>query len=255
MASSGSRWRYFRNRSRWWWFSRSTATAVCLFVFYLFAVWPPPLWYRFYFPRETAFMAMRRDQDPARAEKRKYDPVPLTKISRSMQRAVLVAEDHRFYEHGGFDWIEFRKALGYRRDSFDLASARDRRDLWRGIRRTDWSDVRGASTITQQLAKNLYLSPSRNPLRKVKEAVTTVRLEIALPKARILELYLNTAELGDEIWGVEAASRAYFGRSAARLTNFQAASLAGTLPHPRSSNPNYKPGRMAWRRNLILGRM
>lgn len=226
-----------------------------LFLVWLLGVWPPPLWYRWNFPRETAFMAMRRHQDPERAEKRRYTPVPMAKISPNLPRAVLVAEDHRFYEHAGFDWVEMRKAVGYRRDSFDLWSARDRGDLWAGIRKTDLGEVRGASTITQQLAKNLYLSPSRNPLRKVKEAVTAKRLEWALPKDRILELYLNTAELGDEIWGVEAASQAYFKRSAARLTRYQAASLAGTLPHPRTSNPAYRPGRMAWKRDWILNRM
>ena len=100
--------------------------------------------------------------------------------------------------------------------------------------------LRGASTITQQVAKNLYLSPSRNPLRKIKEALTAYRLERALGKRRILELYLNIAELGDGIWGVEAASRRYFKTSARRLTDTQAASLAATLPFPLRSNPGYR---------------
>jgi monofunctional biosynthetic peptidoglycan transglycosylase len=115
--------------------------------------------------------------------------------------------------------------------------------------------LRGASTITQQLAKNLYLSPSRNPFRKLKEAVTAYRLEAALGKERILELYLNLVELGDEVWGVEAASQKYFSRSARRLSTEQAAALAGTLPFPLSSNPGFRPGRMRWRQNLILRRM
>src|SRR5690606_2316511 len=115
--------------------------------------------------------------------------------------------------------------------------------------------VRGGSTITQQLAKNLYLSPSRNPLRKLKEAVTAYRLEAALGKRRILELYLNVAELGDEVWGVEAAGRRYFGRPAARLSRTESAALAATLPFPLSSNPSHRPGRMARRRAIILRRL
>ncbi len=226
-----------------------------LFLVWLLGVWPPPVWYRWNFPRETAFMAMRRHEDPERAAGRRYTPVPMGQIAPAIRRAVLVAEDHRFYEHAGIDWIEMRKAVRYPRDSFAFFSTADRRDLWRGIRRTDLGDVRGASTITQQLAKNLYLSPSRNPLRKVKEIVTAKRLEWALPKDRILVLYLNVAELGEEVWGMEAASKLYFGRSAARVTRYQAASLAGTLPQPRSSNPNYRPGRMAWKRDWILSRL
>ena len=102
--------------------------------------------------------------------------------------------------------------------------------------------LRGASTITQQVAKNLYLSPSRNPLRKVKEAVTAYRLEMALPKRRILELYLNIAEMGDGVWGVEAASQRYYRKSARRLSDNQAAALAATLPFPLSSNPGVPAG-------------
>lgn len=231
--------------------------AAGLFVLWLFAVWPPPVWYAAHFPRETAFMAMRRHEDPVAAEKRRYEPVPLEAIAPVMKRAVMIGEDNRFYEHGGFDFIEMRKAIGYPRDSFALGSARDRGDLLRAFR-ASWKKrdgVRGASTITQQLAKNLYLSPSRNPLRKIKEAVTAWRLEFWLSKDRIMALYLNTAEMGDEVWGVEAASQRYFRKSASALTAEQAATLAGLLPFPRSSNPNYRPGRMNWRKNLILRRL
>src|SRR3989441_445719 len=114
--------------------------------------------------------------------------------------------------------------------------------------------LRGATPITQQLAKNLYLSPSRSPSRKVKEAVTALRLELALSKDRILELYLNVAEWGPGLWGVDAASRAYFAVPASRLTEEQAAELAATLPHPRTSNPTFRPDRTLARRNLILPR-
>jgi monofunctional biosynthetic peptidoglycan transglycosylase len=228
----------------------AAAAATALFVLWLFAVWPPPIWYRTHFPRETAFMRMRGGMES-------YHPVPLDSISRHVPRAVLVGEDHRFWTHHGIDFIEVRRALGYRRDGFSWAAPRDVTELVRALGGA-WGRrdaLRGASTVSQQLAKNLYLSPSRNPLRKLKEAVTAYRLEIALGKVRVLELYVNVAELGNGIWGVEAASRAYFRRPAARLTRSEAAALAATLPFPLASNPAHQPGRMRWRQAYILRRM
>jgi monofunctional biosynthetic peptidoglycan transglycosylase len=246
------------------------AASGALFLFWLVAVWPPPLWYRWVWPRTTAFMELRARQADSLArhpERRRdavagelpriYRPVPLARIAQTMQTAALVAEDHRFFEHGGIDFQAIREALGYRRDDFDWSDRRDREELTRVLGRA-WERrerVRGASTITQQLAKNLYLSPSRNPLRKLKEAVTAYRLEWAIPKPRLLELYLNVVEFGPEIWGVEAASRTYFGRSADRLSAEQAAALAASLPYPLRTNPGYRPGRMRWRQDLILRRM
>ena len=142
---------------------------------------------------------------------------------------VIIAEDSRFKTHHGIDFIELH-------------------DAWAA------GGHRGASTITQQLAKNLYLSPSRSIFRKLKEAVTAVRLELALPKTRIMALYLETAEMGPGLWGMEGASKAYFGVSAADLSAAQAAALAATLPQPRTSNPTYRPARMLARRDLILAR-
>ena len=211
-------------------------------------------------------MAMRRAQaedadnrggrsKPAPA--RQYNPIPLTAMAPVMRSAALIGEDHRFYEHAGIDYVEFRHALGYRPDDFSWSNSRNRAELGRALRRL-WNrrgSMRGASTITQQLAKNLYLSPSRNPLRKLKEAVTAWRLEYWLSKDRILELYLNVVELGPEIWGVEAGSRKYFGRSASRLSVDEAAALAGTLPFPLSSNPGYRPGRMRRRQAMIARRI
>ena len=199
----------------------------------------------------------RRRQAVSGRLPRKYDPVPLARISNAIQTAAVVAEDHRFFEHGGIDYQAMREALGYRRNDSSWGDSRDRTELRRVLTRA-WERrqrIRGASTITQQLAKNLYLSPSRNPLRKVKEAVTAYRLEWALPKERLLELYLNVVELGPEIWGVEAASRTYFNRSADRLTTEQAASLAATLPLPLKANPGFRPGQLRWRQALILRRM
>jgi monofunctional biosynthetic peptidoglycan transglycosylase len=208
------------------------------------------MWYRTHWPSKTEFMRLR-------ATEGRYAPVSLDAMAPAMIAAAVTAEDARFWTHGGIDWHEVRKALGYRRGGFAWGSARDRGELWRAMGSVPGrrEALRGASTITQQVAKNLYLSPSRNPLRKVKEAVTAYRLELALPKRRILELYLNIAELGDGVWGVEAASRRYYRKPARRLTEAQAAALAATLPFPLSSNPAYRPVRMRKRQTLILRRM
>jgi monofunctional biosynthetic peptidoglycan transglycosylase len=198
-------------------------------------------------------MAMRVNAPAAR----RYRPVPLDSMAPALREAATTAEDARFWTHGGIDYQEVRHALGYRRARFDWDSARDRDELRRVLGRM-WGRrdaLRGASTITQQVAKNLYLSPSRNPLRKLKEAVTAWRLERALGKPRILEVYLNVAELGDGIWGVEAASRRYYKVPARRLSVTQAAALAATLPFPLRSNPGYRPNRMRRRQDLILRRM
>lgn len=198
-------------------------------------------------------MAMRQDPPAGR----RYRPVRLDSMAPAVREAATTGEDARFWTHGGIDYQEVRHALGYRRGRFAWDSARDREELWRAFGQL-WARrdaLRGASTITQQVAKNLYLSPSRNPLRKLKEAVTAWRLERALGKPRILELYLNIAELGDGIWGVEAASRRYYKVSARRLSETQAAALAATLPFPLRSNPGYRPNRMRRRQDLILRRM
>jgi monofunctional biosynthetic peptidoglycan transglycosylase len=225
-----------------------------LFGAWLLAIWPPPIWYATHFPARTAFMAMRGREGLDRGV---YNPVSIDSVAPVLIQAVVTGEDNRFWSHHGIDFVEIRHALGYRRDGFSLTSGTDLRDITRALSHA-WErrdDLRGASTITQQLAKNLYLSPSRNPLRKLKEAVTAERLEIALSKRRILELYLNVVELGPGVWGVGAASEHYFGRTPDRLTRSQAAALAGSLPFPLLSNPDLHPGRMRWRQALILRRM
>jgi monofunctional biosynthetic peptidoglycan transglycosylase len=237
----------------------AASSGALLFVLWLGIVWPPPSWYRSHWPARTAFMAMRDRQAHATHDttSRRYRPVPLDSISDWLERAATAGEDDAFFQHHGVDWHALRQAMGYPRETFSWSSPRDRGDLRRALRtalaRRD--KLRGASTITQQLAKNLYLSPSRNPLRKVKEAVIAYRLEWALPKERILALYLNVAEFGPNLWGVEAASQRYFGRSAAALSMDQAAMLVATLPHPLSSNPVLKPARTRWRQQLILRRL
>lgn len=240
------------------WPRRRLLWALVLALAWLLMAAPPPTWYWLAAPRETAFMAMRAGQGrESAAGGVRYEPVPLERVAPVMRRAVLIAEDNRFYEHAGFDWVEIRRALGYPRDDFEWDNARHRRDLRRAVER-GWRGrirVRGASTITQQVAKNLYLSPSRNPLRKVKEALLAKRLEWALSKDRILELYLNIAEFGPGVWGVEAASQTYFRKPAARLTRTEAAALAATLPFPLLSNPGYRPARMRARQAMILRRL
>ena len=188
---------------------------------------------------------------------RLYRPVPLDSITPRLQDAVIIGEDNNFFSHRGIDYLALAHALGYRRTTLEWSNPRDRTELMAVLPQA-WSRrdrLRGASTISQQLAKNLYLSPSRNPLRKLKEAVITWRLEAALGKRRIMELYLNVVELGDGVFGAEAASQLYFKQSAAELSSEQAAALAGALPFPLRSNPGYRPGRMRWRQNLILRRM
>ena len=248
------------------WAGRLALSLVIVFFGWLWLVWPPPAWYRWAWPRETAFMALRRHQETVTGRPagrgttpriRLYQPVPLSRIPQVMRTAAETGEDHRFYEHTGVDYEAIRDAIGYRRADFHWDDGRDRAELGRALGNL-WKRrgrIRGASTITQQLAKNLYLSPSRNPLRKLKELVTAWRLEYWLGKDRILELYLNVVELGPEVWGVEAASRKYFGHSAASLSLEEAAALAGTLPFPLTSNPGHRPGRMRWRQSMIARRM
>jgi len=213
---------------------------AALAAVWLFGVWPPPVWWRDHAPRCTAMMRRRTLPCP------QLRWTKLAAVAPVLPRMVIVGEDWRFRTHHGVDFIEIGDALG-------LASGRGAwttlRDAWRHRDR-----LRGASTITQQLAKNLYLSPSRNPLRKVKEAVTAWRLELALSKDRILELYLNVAEWGPGMWGVTAASEGYFDVEPSRLTEQSAAALAATLPFPLSSNPVLRPARMLARRDLILAR-
>jgi monofunctional biosynthetic peptidoglycan transglycosylase len=188
-------------------------------------------------PTTTAFIELRAEE--ARAEgktpRQIQHWISYPRISPNLKRAVLVAEDAAFWQHDGIDYEELQKSI-----------------------ELDWARgqlVRGASTITQQLAKNLFLSPSRNPARKLRELVITRRLEAELPKSRILELYLNVIEWGDGIYGIEAASEHYFGYPASALTPSSAALLAGAIINPRVLNPAHPTGRLLRRQQMILKRM
>ena len=184
--------------------------------------------------------------------------VPLEEMSQNLRRAVLVAEDDAFYDHRGIDWRALAQEVEWEGgETFSWLNGKDRAALRTALQYV-WenrSAIRGRSTITQQLAKNLYFGTDRSFVRKGMEFVVARRLERSLDKDRILEIYLNVVEWGPGIFGAEAASQAYFDRSAADLTRSQAAALAATLPHPLTSNPARNPGRMRWRQDLILQRM
>jgi monofunctional glycosyltransferase len=188
-------------------------------------------------PTTTAFMALReRDaRDNGRTPRHVQRWVGYARISPDLKRAVLVAEDDAFWQHEGVDFEQLQESIV-----------------------KDWARrqfARGGSTITQQLAKNLYLSPSKNPLRKLREWVIARRLEAELKKARILELYLNVIEWGDGVYGVEAAARTYFGKAAAELGPSESALLAAAIVNPRLLNPARPTARLLRRQQLILRRM
>jgi len=188
-------------------------------------------------PTKTAFMELREREAAQQGRRlRHYQAwVPYTRISPSLKRAVLVAEDDAFWQHEGIDMEQLKISI--------------RNDIEKG------QAIRGGSTITQQLAKNLYLSPSRNPIRKLRELIIARRLEAELSKARIFEIYLNVIEWGDGIWGAEAAARSYFGSSAAALSADQAALLAGAIINPRVYSPAHPNTRLQRRQRIILSRM
>jgi monofunctional biosynthetic peptidoglycan transglycosylase len=226
--------------------------------FFLILPWPVLLPFRN--PRSTSFMDQRAAQSRARGEKLRIRQTwqPLSGISRNLRRAVLVAEDARFYDHRGIDWQALGEEVRYRGDAdFSWFDVGDLRALAGSFNyyRTHRDRVRGRSTLTQQLAKNLYFSEDRSLVRKAGEFIVARRLEWFLDKDRILEVYLNVVEWGPGVFGAEAAARYYYGQSARSLSTDQAAALAATLPHPLTSNPKLRPGRMTWRKRLILARM
>jgi monofunctional glycosyltransferase len=188
-------------------------------------------------PTTTAFIELRADEalEKGLKPRRVQRWVGYSHVSPELKRAVLVAEDDAFFQHEGVDLAQLQESL-----------------------EIDWAKgkfTRGASTITQQLAKNLYLSPSKNPLRKLRELIIARRLEAELKKARILEIYLNVIEWGDGIYGAEAAAQTYFRSPAAQLDPNEAALLAGAIINPRLLNPARPTRRLLQRQQLILRRM
>ena len=188
-------------------------------------------------PETTAFMELRAREARAKgqAPKKVQRWVQYSRISGNLKRAVLVAEDSGFWQHEGIEFEQLKESIEANIERLEFA--------------------RGGSTITQQLAKNLYLSPSKNPIRKVREILIARRLEAELSKQRILELYLNVIEWGDDIYGAEAAARTYFGKPASDLNPQEAALLAGAIINPHVHSPAHPTARLRRRQQMILQRM
>jgi monofunctional biosynthetic peptidoglycan transglycosylase len=188
-------------------------------------------------PKTTAYIQLRRREAAAKGRRLdlRWTWVPYGAISENLKRAVVTSEDDEFYRHDGVDWDALRAAWEHDKREGRLSA--------------------GGSTITMQLARNLYLSPSKNPLRKAKEILIARRLDRELGKRRVLELYLNVVEWGKGIFGCEAASRAYFAKACAGLSPDEAVALAVVLPNPRRWNPA-KRGRYVERNSArIVARM
>ena len=217
-----------------WRFLLLALIALTLLQFWFFSC----VWYwSVYDPDSTAFMRSRltrlREEEPrARLQ---YRFVPYSAISTHLKCAVIAAEDSRFVEHDGFDWDGIRKAY--------------EKNLREG------EVVAGGSTISQQLAKNLFLSGERAWWRKAQEAAITVMIELIMDKRRIFELYLNVIEWGDGVFGAEAAARYHFGVSAAELAPEQAARLAAMVPSPRRYDPGRSTAYLQRRTQILLARM
>ena len=215
------------------------AALVAFLAFFLLQSWYAAQiwWWRDHPPRETAFMAMRRAEiergNPG--ARLQYAWVPYPRISVNLKRAMIAAEDAKFVEHEGFDWDGIQQAMD--------------KNLRRG------RVVAGGSTITQQLAKNLFLSSERSYWRKAEEALITLMLEAILDKRRIFEIYLNVIEWGNGIFGCGAAARRYFGTDAAELSVEQAARLAAMAPNPRHYERNPGSRGLARKIPIILTRM
>ena len=217
--------------------SWSALLALLLLLLYEASVYARVWWWVGHNPSSTSFMERRLaalvDQD--RQAKLAQVWVPYARIATSLKLAVIAAEDTAFVDHEGFDWKGIEKAFEKNRKKGKV--------------------VAGGSTITQQLAKNLFLSGERSYVRKAQEALITWMLEERMEKDRILEIYLNVVEWGVGVFGAEAAARHYFGMSASQLSREQAARLAAMLPNPRFYDRNRQSAYLARRIPVILARM
>jgi monofunctional biosynthetic peptidoglycan transglycosylase len=220
---------------RWFWRGLLlVVAAVLLYQLWIFAhIW----WWTDHNPASTAFMDARleemREDDPKARLQQQW--VPYGRISPNLKRALIAAEDSKFLDHDGFDWEGIQYAY--------------EKNLRKG------RIVAGGSTISQQLAKNLFLSKSRNPLRKAQEAMITVMLEKTMSKRRIFEIYLNVIEWGDGVFGAEAAARHYYRTGAARLGAEQAARMAAMVPNPRYYDGHRNARGLQRKTPIILARM
>lgn len=210
---------------------------VVIFIAYQSYVLIKLWWWIDHAPTTTAFMEARlkQMQEKEPDAKLKYQWVPYAKISANLKRAIIVAEDAKFTDHEGFDWEGIQKAMEKNEKKGKI--------------------VAGGSTISQQLAKNLFLSGERSAFRKGEEALITFMMEKMLDKERIFELYLNVIEWGNGVFGAEAAARHYYGVSAAQLTTEQSAKLAAMVPRPRFYDKNRNAPWLLRKTQIILSRM
>lgn len=205
------------------WLLQGLAIAALAALTLQLLIFAQVLWWSRYDPSSTSFMSIRleelEEKNPDASLRHQW--VPYERISIHLKRAVVAAEDDRFLDHEGFDWEGIQKAIEKNQKKGHA--------------------VAGGSTISQQLAKNLFLSPSRSYLRKAQEAIITLMIEKTWSKRRILEVYLNVVEWGNGIFGAEAAARRYYGISAASLGPAQAARMAVMLPNPRRYEKQFGP--------------
>ena len=221
----------------WYWVWRICALLFLLMLVYQLWIFAHVWWWRDHNPSTSAFMEDRLEimQDKNPDAELKHQWVPYSKISNNLKRALIVSEDAKFVDHEGFDWEGIEKAY--------------EKNLKKG------KIVAGGSTISQQLAKNLFLSGARSPFRKLEEAAITLMLENMMDKRRIFEIYLNVIEWGNGVFGAEAAARHYYRTSAAQLGPEQAAKLAAMVPNPRYYDKHREAKGLAKKTGIILSRM
>ncbi len=221
----------------WNWLKRFLLACCALLLLYQLWLFGWVLWWNWVNPEHTRFMALRLEElqqkDPQAGLKQQW--VNYDRISRHLKHAIIAAEDAKFVDHEGFDW-----------EGIQLAIEKNQK---RG------RVVAGGSTISQQLAKNLFLTPAKTPWRKAEEAIITLMLEGVWSKQRIFEVYLNVIEWGNGVFGAEAAARHYYGVSAAQLSREQAARLAGMVPSPRFYDRHRNAPGLAKKAAIILARM
>jgi monofunctional glycosyltransferase len=221
----------------WRWLWRGVMYGVALILLYQLWLFAHICWWIKFNPSSSAFMESRLEvmQDENSEATLQHEWVDYEKISPNLKRALIAAEDANFVDHEGFDWEGIQKAY--------------EKNLRKG------KIVAGGSTISQQLAKNLFLSTKRTPWRKGEEVIITVMMEKVMDKQRIFEIYLNSIEWGNGVFGAEAAARHYYHVSAAQLTAAQAAKLAAMVPNPRFYDKHRDASGLLRKTNIILGRL
>jgi len=219
------------------WGGRILLLFILLLIVYQLWIFAHIVWWRWFNPSTSSFMEdqleVLQEKNPDAALRHKW--VPYEKISANLKRAIVASEDARFMEHEGFDWEAIEKAYEKNLKKGKIAA--------------------GGSTISQQLAKNLFLSSKRSPWRKLQEAAITVMLEAVLSKRRIFEIYLNVIEWGNGVFGAEAASRYYYRSGASGLNAWQAARLAAMVPNPRFYDKRRSTPYLSRKTSTILARM